>query len=111
PSRVRPASVRTAGAGPSAPALHGALPISSWRRDAGSFGTLLFAAALAILALGASRELLRMHRETVLVFAGGVEQLARGPEREDRDRKSTRLNSSHVSISYAVFCLHKQKSG
>src|SRR5207249_12248852 len=23
----------------------------------------------------------------------------------DRDRKSTRLNSSHVSISYAVFCL------
>src|SRR5699024_11478357 len=24
---------------------------------------------------------------------------------EDRDRKSTRLNSSHVSISYAVFCL------
>src|SRR5699024_11559188 len=26
-----------------------------------------------------------------------------------RDRKSTRLNSSHVSISYAVFCLKKQK--
>src|SRR5690606_14427508 len=28
------------------------------------------------------------------------------PERE-RDRKSTRLNSSHVKISYAVFCLNK----
>src|SRR5690606_41175110 len=26
------------------------------------------------------------------------------------DRKSTRLNSSHVKISYAVFCLKKQKS-
>src|SRR5437868_15419140 len=26
-----------------------------------------------------------------------------------RDRKSTRLNSSHVSISYAVFCLKKKK--
>src|SRR5207249_5789242 len=26
------------------------------------------------------------------------------------DRKSTRLNSSHVSISYAVFCLKKQKA-
>src|SRR5690606_41710526 len=26
----------------------------------------------------------------------------------DRDRKSTRLNSSHVKISYAVFCLKKQ---
>src|SRR5438067_3961848 len=32
-------------------------------------------------------------------------QLPRGP----RDRKSTRLNSSHVSISYAVFCLKKKK--
>src|SRR6266403_4858653 len=31
--------------------------------------------------------------------------------REDaaRDRKSTRLNSSHVEISYAVFCLKKKK--
>src|SRR5438067_4841232 len=26
------------------------------------------------------------------------------------DRKSTRLNSSHVSISYAVFCLKKKKN-
>src|SRR5207249_6694039 len=28
---------------------------------------------------------------------------------EREDRKSTRLNSSHVSISYAVFCLKKKK--
>src|SRR5437868_12466847 len=28
----------------------------------------------------------------------------------DVDRKSTRLNSSHVSISYAVFCLKKKKN-
>src|SRR5690554_7210003 len=28
---------------------------------------------------------------------------------EHRDRKSTRLNSSHVRISYAVFCLKKKK--
>src|SRR5256885_11940504 len=28
----------------------------------------------------------------------------------DRDRKSTRLNSSHLVISYAVFCLKKKKS-
>src|SRR5699024_12244597 len=27
---------------------------------------------------------------------------------ENKDRKSTRLNSSHVSISYAVFCLKKK---
>src|SRR5699024_12109036 len=31
------------------------------------------------------------------------------PRRKRRDRKSTRLNSSHVSISYAVFCLKKKK--
>src|SRR5437868_10292710 len=36
-----------------------------------------------------------------------VEQLAVDPE--EVDRKSTRLNSSHVSISYAVFCLKKKK--
>src|SRR6266576_6492847 len=30
-------------------------------------------------------------------------------DREPADRKSTRLNSSHVEISYAVFCLKKKK--
>src|SRR3712207_7835287 len=38
---------------------------------------------------------------------------ASGPKAFDlearRDRKSTRLNSSHANISYAVFCLKKQK--
>src|SRR3712207_7961783 len=29
--------------------------------------------------------------------------------REHRDRKSTRLNSSHANISYAVFCLKKKE--
>src|SRR2546426_2192946 len=33
----------------------------------------------------------------------------RGPVRPDQDRKSTRLNSSHLVISYAVFCLKKKK--
>src|SRR5699024_11228535 len=32
------------------------------------------------------------------------------PGTEAQDRKSTRLNSSHVSNSYAVFCLKKQKA-
>src|SRR3712207_8620207 len=38
---------------------------------------------------------------------------ARGAKRGrlyDGDRKSTRLNSSHVNISYAVFCLKKKKT-
>src|SRR5690606_41843914 len=34
----------------------------------------------------------------------GISQL-----KSSRDRKSTRLNSSHVKISYAVFCLKKKK--
>src|SRR3712207_6962425 len=34
--------------------------------------------------------------------------LPRGPP-APRDRKSTRLNSSHANISYAVFCLEKKK--
>src|SRR6266487_6245052 len=33
----------------------------------------------------------------------------RGGQPYPRDRKSTRLNSSHPSISYAVFCLKKKK--
>src|SRR3712207_7154486 len=30
-------------------------------------------------------------------------------DRHEEDRKSTRLNSSHANISYAVFCLKKKK--
>src|SRR5690606_41169790 len=35
----------------------------------------------------------------------GAELLELLPDEAHRDRKSTRLNSSHVKISYAVFCL------
>src|SRR5690625_6358252 len=38
---------------------------------------------------------------------GGI--TATTPPTTGRDRKSTRLNSSHVAISYAVFCLKKKK--
>src|SRR5207249_8011586 len=38
-----------------------------------------------------------MHQATVIQVEGNF----------DQDRKSTRVNSSHVSISYAVFCLKK----
>src|SRR5256886_5557002 len=39
----------------------------------------------------------------------GVDQLAAMPFVDGADRKSTRLNSSHSQISYAVFCLKKKK--
>src|SRR2546422_6551479 len=38
------------------------------------------------------------------------ERAGRGVRRHIRDRKSTRLNSSHGYISYAVFCLKKKKT-
>src|SRR5258708_18657269 len=37
------------------------------------------------------------------------EPMRERPLRAERDRKSTRLNSSHQIISYAVFCLKKKK--
>src|SRR5256885_4044365 len=44
---------------------------------------------------------------------GGHEQIAHQPGdtggQRQQDRKSTRLNSSHLVISYAVFCLKKKK--
>src|SRR3712207_7660961 len=40
---------------------------------------------------------------------GRVLQGLREPRAGARDRKSTRLNSSHANISYAVFCLKKKK--
>src|SRR5256885_6660399 len=46
-------------------------------------------------------------------FAERARRIRRRPEREEQphsgDRKSTRLNSSHLVISYAVFCLKKKK--
>src|SRR5438477_5256541 len=45
-----------------------------------------------------------------LIGADSLKYLSKaGLFRADQDRKSTRLNSSHMSISYAVFCLKKKK--
>src|SRR3712207_8977461 len=63
-------------------------------------------------------------RADVLGPLRGIERFRRHPLRIDRravdyprsdlplrqDRKSTRLNSSHANISYAVFCLKKKKN-
>src|SRR6266702_7566706 len=44
-----------------------------------------------------------------IVFVGRPNVTDISDRRAQRDRKSTRLNSSHVAISYAVFCLKKKK--
>src|SRR3712207_7365987 len=41
---------------------------------------------------------------------GGPSQINAGNVASALDRKSTRLNSSHANISYAVFCLKKKKN-
>src|SRR3712207_6992601 len=40
---------------------------------------------------------------------GAADRCRRARRRSPPDRKSTRLNSSHANISYAVFCLKKKK--
>src|SRR5690348_3793741 len=56
---------------------------------------------------GASSRGPRLHGERHELLRPG--QKAGAAPRVERDRKSTRLNSSHPSISYAVFCLKKKK--
>src|SRR2546430_3553613 len=46
---------------------------------------------------------LKIHRQLDFIVLAAIHF------REFRDRKSTRLNSSHSQISYAVFCLKKKK--
>src|SRR5690606_38475753 len=70
------------------------------------------------LHLGADREHLVVvqHPEPRLILdlvdrrqGEGLQELLIDADQQ-RDRKSTRLNSSHVKISYAVFCLKKKKT-
>src|SRR3712207_8812373 len=77
--------------------LHDALPISRATRDPGRIETC------EVKSMHLRRALAGMALLAVLIalpfrFSGGL-----------LDRKSTRLNSSHANISYAVFCLKKKK--
>src|SRR5437667_12597197 len=49
-------------------------------------------------------------RATIYKSADGKEYLRLSDFTTSKDRKSTRLNSSHITISYAVFCLKKKKN-
>src|SRR2546430_3799665 len=50
---------------------------------------------------------LKKNAAAIAISAGGLRLL---PSFSFADRKSTRLNSSHSQISYAVFCLKKKKN-
>src|SRR2546430_6432336 len=56
-----------------------------------------------------SEQVLGRGRKDKVVSTGYPQHEEDGGKRDERDRKSTRLNSSHSQISYAVFCLKKKK--
>src|SRR3712207_7505161 len=74
--------------------LHDALPISA---GPGRLGTLRRRGMMFGPGVAPALPL-------IIVIRDGSSRLLR------RDRKSTRLNSSHANISYAVFCLKKKKT-
>src|SRR5690625_6212568 len=84
--------------------LHDALPILAITHASNVTGEVLPLQTLTMLA--------KEHH--ILTVVDGSQTVGHLPihmknQGIDIDRKSTRLNSSHVAISYAVFCLHKQK--
>src|SRR5207253_8143096 len=52
--------------------------------------------------------LFRSQRQLFLLCCDALDDRNRAHGEREGDRKSTRLNSSHVAISYAVFCLKKK---
>src|SRR5690606_41825866 len=86
--------------------LHDALPIFGDVR-----GSLLGKGFAGLQALGEplheqrGSEAQRAQRTSLDILGDGVWPA----EAQVEDRKSTRLNSSHVKISYAVFCLKKKR--
>src|SRR4051812_49711686 len=73
--------------------------------------TTLFRSRRVRETCGSNRHSRQQDESRCLAIANGGERA--GQQRETAgfilDRKSTRLNSSHMSISYAVFCLKKKK--
>src|SRR5690625_6279408 len=78
--------------------LHDALPISATVTD--------FGAHLEPMLRVQPNETFKIETQDNFFGAINSEEVLPSP---DQDRKSTRLNSSHVAISYAVFCLKKKK--
>src|SRR3712207_8647366 len=84
--------------------LHDALPISAPPEVKRLVG------AGAVLPPSTSECVLPAEVATAVPM-GMITMIGYGPEADfAEDRKSTRLNSSHANISYAVFCLKKKKS-
>src|SRR5687768_18042583 len=80
--------------------LHDALPISLNELDE----------TVALVREGRQVEALkRLRQGTGLAAMDALRAIVQQIQLTEKDRKSTRLNSSHGYISYAVFCLKKKK--
>src|SRR5207253_9900398 len=91
--------------------LHDALPICLFREQWGRVKAGFTLDHFLPVSLHPERK----HRYDNLLYACAACNLSKGttilPDpTQVLDRKSTRLNSSHVAISYAVFCLNKKKT-
>src|SRR5258707_9158853 len=74
------------------------------------YTTLFRSKKLGAIVVGCSRDSLKSHEGFKEKMAFPFDLLSDGEEKLcNQDRKSTRLNSSHANISYAVFCLKKKK--
>src|SRR5690606_40793720 len=74
-------------------------------KSLGVFGTIVFQLLLLLALIFISISSVDLGDEGILVALGDSPT---GQGQFTPDRKSTRLNSSHVKISYAVFCLKKK---
>src|SRR2546426_3771095 len=81
--------------------------------DAGSYRVIVFGGGIAALLAFPLAWMPLLRVSTGLrpfVFVLGIIVMIAGSILRRLDRKSTRLNSSHLVISYAVFCLKKKKN-
>src|SRR5439155_20839029 len=88
------------------------LPSFPTRRSSDLSTTVVFvrAPSSGITWLGAKQLARSSSSRSALGARGGSTYRRLIPSIWSSDRKSTRLNSSHVAISYAVFCLKKKKT-
>src|SRR5256885_6054664 len=71
--------------------------------------TTLFRSAKTIRSVTTRRTIRAVQRRHCAMWMSDFQKSQRIHARAKGDRKSTRLNSSHLVISYAVFCLKKKK--
>src|SRR5207245_10659753 len=91
--------------------LHDALPISAFGSEARVLSVVLAGLAGLSIVVGSILALSQTDMKRLLAYSSiahaGYALLGLIAGTPEGDRKSTRLNSSHGSISYAVFCLKK----